>query len=157
MENRRAATCSVLLTLALALLVSAPVASAADQPTPPTRAKATAAADVPRALHALKTLPARKIVATKRFSKKNARAKVKQAELRKTTPKVDLAEGGAVQPASSKEPFRETSGAVAILARDETNGGPEYQMLQAVGVPSAVVTSVDEAIHYRIVIVATTT
>ena len=29
-------------------------------------------------------------------------------------------------------------------------------MLQTVGVPSAVVTSVDEAIHYRIVIVATT-
>ena len=154
MENRRAATCIALLALGL-LLAAIPVASAADLPTPPARATATAAG-APRALHALRTLPARKIVATKRFSKRDVRAKVKQTELRKTTPKVDLAEGEAVQPASSREPFRETSGAVAILTLDETKGGPEYEMLQTVGVPSAIVSSVDEAIHYRIVIVATT-
>ena len=160
MENRRAACCFALLVSGVTLLLAIPVASASEAPTPPAATKATAAANaiagVPRALHPLKALPARKIIETKRFSKRAARAKVKQAELRKTTPKVDLAPGNEVQPEGSKEPFRETSGAVAILALDETNGGPEYEMLQAVGVPSAVVSSVDEAIHYRIVIVATT-
>ena len=51
---------------------------------------------------------------------------------------------------------RGASGAVAIVALDETAGGPEYEAFQSVGVPAIVVKSVEQATGYRLMVLAGT-
>jgi len=45
---------------------------------------------------------------------------------------------------------------VAVLPMDETAGGPEYMALRAMGVPTVLATSLEEALRYKVVIFAGT-